>query len=219
MENQLLGLENGFVILFGLTMLYLASTSRIISHIRLLAVQGVLLFLICITGYEKTPLLSIAFIFFETLIVKSLVIPWFLYRVIKKTSLNRDDAANIPHFYCLVISSVILLFGFLMSNWMISYKAVSPLHFGVASAAIIIALWLITIKHKIVSNVIEFIAAENGIFLLSLSVAKEMPILVNLGVLLDVFIAVYILGLFVREIKKEFRDLEVSKLSELKDYE
>ena len=73
--------------------------------------------------------------------------------------------------------------------------------------------------HKIISNVIEFITMENGIFLLSLSVAKEMPMLVNMGVLLDVFIAVYILGLFVNEINKEFNDLEVSHLSDLKDYE
>ena len=98
-------------------------------------------------------------------------------------------------------------------------KMISPLYFGVSAATIIISLWLITIKHKIISNVIEFITMENGIFLLSLSVAKEMPMLVNLGVLLDVFIAVYILGLFVNEINKEFKDLEVSHLSELKDYE
>ena len=91
--------------------------------------------------------------------------------------------------------------------------------FAVSVATIIISLWLITIKHKIISNVIEFITMENGIFLLSLSVAKEMPMLVNLGVLLDVFIAVYILGLFVNEINKEFKDLEVSNLSDLKDYE
>ena len=97
-------------------------------------------------------------------------------------------------------------------------KNISHIYFGIAASAIIISLWLITIKHKIVSNVIEFITMENGVFLLSLSVAKEMPVLVNLGVLLDVFIAVYILGLFVKEIKKEFKDLEVSHLSELKDY-
>jgi hydrogenase-4 component E len=60
---------------------------------------------------------------------------------------------------------------------------------------------------------------ENGIFLLSLSVAKEMPIIVNLGVLLDLFIAVFILGILVREINDEFKDLEISHLSELKDYE
>ncbi len=102
---------------------------------------------------------------------------------------------------------------------MTGMKNIAPLYFGISASVIVISLWLITIKHKIVSNVIEFITMENGIFLLSLSVASEMPVLVNLGVLLDVFIAVYILGLFVREINKEFKDLEVSHLSELKDYE
>lgn len=212
-------MENGFVILFGLTMLYLAATSRIISHIRVLVVQGVLLFLICFLGYKDTPLLNLAFLTVETIVVKSVLIPLFLYRILKKTHAKRDDEANIPHFYCLVISSVILLFGFLTSNYMTTHNPVSALQFGVAISVIVISLWLITIKHKIVSNVIEFIAMENGIFLLSLSVAGEMPILVNLGVLLDVFIAVYILGLFVKEIDKEFKDLEVSHLSGLKDYE
>ena len=213
-------MENGFIILFGLTMLYLAATSRIISHVRILIAQGILLFLICLCGFKHTPLLNLAFLTIETLIVKSIVIPWFLYRILKKTRANRDVAANIPHFYCLVIASVILLGGFLVSNYFISsMKMISPLYFGVSAATIIISLWLITIKHKIISNVIEFITMENGIFLLSLSVAKEMPMLVNLGVLLDVFIAVYILGLFVNEINKEFHDFEVAHLSELKDYE
>lgn len=84
---------------------------------------------------------------------------------------------------------------------------------------IITSLWLITIKHKVLSNVIGFITMENGIFLLSLSVAKEMPIIVNMGVLLDIFIAVFILGMLVKEINNEFDDLEVSQLSDLKDYE
>ena len=211
---------NGFIILFGLTMLYLAATSRIIAHIRLLIVQGVLLFLICCCGMKHMNWLNFAFLTVETLIVKSIVIPWFLYRVLKKTHSNRDVAANIPHFYCLVIASIILMAGFLVSNYYVSsVKLISPMFFGVSVSTIIISLWLITIKHKMISNVIEFITMENGIFLLSLSVAKEMPMLVNIGVLLDVFIAVYILGLFVNVINKEFKDLEVSHLSDLKDYE
>ncbi len=211
---------NGFIILFGLTMLYLAATSRIIAHIRILIAQGVLLFLICCGGFHHMDILNFAFLALETLIFKGVVIPWFLYRVLKKTHSNRDVAANIPHFYCLVIASIILLISILASNYYISsVKLISPMFFGVSVATIIISLWLITIKHKIISNVIEFITMENGIFLLSLSVAKEMPILVNMGVLLDVFIAVYILGLFVNEINKEFNDLEVSHLSDLKDYE
>lgn len=214
-------MENAFIILFGLSMLYLAATSRIISHIRLLIAQGILLFLICCFGHgEHTSFLNKAFLTIETLGVKAIIIPWFLYKVLKKTNSNRDFAPNVPHFYCLVIASVILLAGFLVSNYLFSSaKMISPIYFGVSVATIVISLWLITIKHKIISNVIEFITMENGIFLLSLSVAKEMPILVNLGVLLDVFIAVYILGLFVNVINKEFKDLEVSKLSDLKDYE
>lgn len=201
-------------------MLYLAATSRIIAHIRLLMAQGILLFLICCTGYQNMDWLNFGFLAIETLIFKGVVIPWFLYRVLRKTHSNRDVAANIPHFYSLVISSIILLVAILASNYYISsIKLISPMFFGVSAATIVISLWLITIKHKIISNVIEFIAMENGIFLLSLSVAKEMPILVNMGVLLDVFIAVYILGLFVNEINKEFNDLEVSHLSDLKDYE
>ena len=210
----------GFIILFGLSMLYLASTSRMVSHIRLLIVQGILLFLICFCEMENSSRQNIMFLTTETLIVKSIIIPLFLFKVLKKTGSNRDDAANIPHFYCLFIASVILIASFLLSHYYISsVKLISPIVFGVSISTIVISLWLITIKHNIISNVIEFITMENGIFLLSLSVAKQMPILVNMGVLLDVFIAVYILGLFVNEINKEFRDLEVSHLSDLKDYE
>lgn len=187
---------NAFIILFGLTMLYISTTSRIISHIRLLIIQGVLLFLICCSGMKDMNILNIAFLVVETLVVKSIVIPAFLYKVSKKTHSDRDAAANIPHFYCLVVSTVVLLVCMLLSQYYVSsIKLISHLFFGVSVATIIISLWLITIKHKIISNIIEFITMENGIFLLSLSVAKEMPILVNLGVLLDVFIAVYILGL------------------------
>lgn len=211
---------NGFIVLFGLSMLYLSATSRIVSHIKLLIIQGILLFLICIGQMENSNPFNIAFLTTETLLVKSIIIPWFLFKVLKKTRSNRDEAANIPHFYCLFVASVILILSFLLSHYYISsMKGISSIVFGVSVSTIIISLWLITIKHKIISNVIEFITMENGIFLLSLSVGKEMPILVNMGVLLDVFIAVYILGLFVNEINKEFNDLEVSHLSDLKDYE
>ena len=212
-------MEKGFIILFGLTMLYLATTSRMVSHIRLLIAQGVLLFLVCCTNFAHHDILNFVFLTVETLIVKSIVIPAFLFRVLKKTNSNRDYAPNVPHFYCLVIASVILLGSFMASNyWITPIKMISPIYFAVSVATIIISLWLITIKHHIISNVIGFITMENGIFLLSLSVAKEMPILVNMGVLLDVFIAVYILGLFVNVINKEFKDLEISHLSDLKDY-
>ena len=232
-------MENIFIILLGLSMIYIASTSRLAAHVNMLIAQGWLLFFICLTGFAKEPwfdltifanretlvanlshIWGLIFVIFETLIIKTYVIPWFLNKVVKKTHAHRDTDANIPHFYCLVISSIILFAGFLTANITSpDFKLVDPMYFGVSLAIIITSLWLITIKHTVLSNVIGFITMENGIFLLSLSVAKEMPIIVNLGVLLDLFIAVFILGMLVREINDEFHDMEVSQLSDLKDYE
>ncbi len=232
-------MENIFIILLGLSMIYIASTSRLAAHINMLAAQGWLLFFVCLSGFIKEPwfewsiftnphtfsinlahVIGLLFVIVETLIVKAFVIPWFLKKVLKKTNSHRDTDAHIPHFYCLVISSIILFAGFLAANINTpAFMLVSPMYFGVSIAIIITSLWLITIKHKVLSNVIGFITMENGIFLLSLSVAKEMPVIINLGVLLDIFIAVFILGMLVREINNEFEDLEVSHLSGLKDYE
>ena len=233
-------MENIFIILLGLSMIYIASTSRLSAHVNMLIAQGWLLFFVCLSGFAKEPWFELSmftskeafmsniphfwgllFVIFETLIIKAYVIPWFLKKIIKKTQAHRDTDANIPHFYCLVISSVILFAGFLTANIaMPEFKSIHPMYFGVSLSIIITSLWLITIKHKVLSNVIGFITMENGIFLLSLSVAKEMPVIVNLGVLLDLFIAVFILGILIREIDTEFQhDMEVSHLSELKDYE
>ncbi len=232
-------MENIFIILLGLSMIYIASTSRLIAHVNMLVAQGWLLFFVCLAGFAKEPWFDLAifsskeafisnlphiwgllFVIFETLVIKAFVITWFLKKVVKKTHAHRDTDANIPHFYCLVISSFILFAGFMVANIAIpEFKIINPMYFGTSLAIIITSLWLITIKHKVLSNVIGFITMENGIFLLSLAVAKEMPVIVNLGVLLDLFIAVFILGILIREIDHEFHDLEVSHLSDLKDYE
>ena len=232
-------MENIFIILLGLSMIYIASTSRLKAHVNMLIAQGWLLFFICLSNFAKEPwfgwttftnkeafvanlphIWGLVFVVFETLLIKAYVIPWFLKKVVQKTHAHRDTDANIPHFYCLVISSVILFAGFLTANITLpEFQVIHSMYFGISLAIIITSLWLITIKHKVLSNVIGFITMENGIFLLSLSIAKEMPIIVNLGVLLDLFIAVFILGMLIREIDHEFHDMEVSQLSDLKDYE
>lgn len=213
-------MENVFIILFGFTMLYIAATSRLSAHVNVLVMQGMLLFLICVFGMNEFSLLNFLFIATETLIIKSIVIPAFLGGLIKRTKEYRDTEANIHHFYSLFMATVILFGGFLFSNLDLpSIKLINPLYLGVSISVIIISLMLITIKHKVISNVIDFITMENGIFLLSLSVAKEMPMMVSLGVLLDLFIAVFILGLLVKHINTKFGDMEVSHLSDLKDCE
>ena len=70
-------MENGYIILFGLTMLYLSTTSRLKAHVNVLIVQGMLLFLICSLNFVHMPLGTILFLIFETLVVKAILIQCF----------------------------------------------------------------------------------------------------------------------------------------------
>lgn len=211
---------NILIVLFGLTMLYMAATSRINAHIKMLSFQGLILFLILFFGEDKTHIVSFIFLSVETLLVKSIVIPLFLNEVLKKNETFRDNEPHIPNFYSLVIASFMLFAGFIISNMHgQSFQNITTLYFGVSISTILISLFFITTKKKILTHVIGYIMLENGIFLLSLSVSKEMPMIVNIGVLLDVFIAVFILGLLVNRINDVFEELNVCKLCNLKDQE
>jgi hydrogenase-4 component E len=158
------------------------------------------------------------FLILETFIVKAALVPTFLKHVAIKNNIKRDSDPRFPHFYTLVISSFIFLGGLLISNINSEYlKNVSTIYFGIAISTIIISFFFMTIKKKLISHVIGFAMLENGIFLLSFSVAKEMPVIVSLGVLLDVFIAIFTLGLLVGKLEQGFHNPEVSQLCNLKD--
>lgn len=205
-------MQDSLIVLFGLTMLGMSASNRLKTHIRILSLQGILLFLICFFGV-KTSLFNFIFILIETLLVKALVIPLFLEKILKKNKTYLEDNAYIPNFYSLVIASLILFTGFIISNIDSPvFKSINTLYFGISISTIIISLFLITTAKKILTCVVGYMVMENGIFLLSLSVVKEMPIIISMGVLLDLFIAIFILGLLINKINEVFH-----KETDLKD--
>jgi len=206
------------IVLFGLTMLYMAATSRIKAHIKMLSVQGLILFLILLLDEEKSNFINLAFLSVETILIKAILIPMFLTQILNKNKVFRDTEPYIPNLYSLVIASIVLFAGFIISNLHGNgFEDLTTLYFGVSISTILIGLFIITTRKKILTHVIGYIMMENGIFLLSLSVAKEMPIVVNLGVLLDLFIVVFILGLLVNKINNVFEELDACELCNLKD--
>lgn len=211
-------MTNTLIILFGLICLIMSAAGRMKTLINLLAIQGIILFLIVFFSHEDRYNLDFLFLVFETLIVKTFLIPIFLRKILRDNSIFRDTEPYIPNFYSLVISSVLLFAGFAVSSLNIEYLGnITPLFFGVSISTIFISLFFITTKKKLLTHVVGFVMLENGIFLLSLSIAKEMPVIVNLGVLLDIFIAIFILGLLIGKIKTIFQDVDCCKLCNLKD--
>ena len=206
------------IVLFGVTMLYVAATSRIEGYIRVLALQGVLLFLLVMTDWPHLQLLNLLFLAVETLGFKTVIIPWFLLRVVRRNGISRELEPYIPNFYSVVIASLIFAFGFFLAYWSLDFAAdIKPLYFGVSVSTMMTGLLVITTRKMLVTHVAGFMMLENGIFLLSLAMAREMPLLVNLGVLLDIFMGIFLLGLFATKIKSTFAEDKIDALTDLRD--
>jgi hydrogenase-4 component E len=207
-----------FIILFGVTMLYVSATSRLEAYIKVLSVQGIILFLIVLFDFSHMHKLNAVFLTIETLGFKAILIPWFLIVVVRRNGIFREVEPYISNFNSIVIASLIFSFGFFLSYWSNRMgQDIKPLYFGISVSTMITGLFLVMSRKKIITHVMGYMMLENGIFLLSLSVAKEMPLIVNLGVLLDVFVGIFLLGLFVNRVQSVFDEMHIDALSELKD--
>ena len=87
----------------------------------------------------------------------------------------------------------------------------------VALSTLFTGLYIIVTENKIITHVMGYLVIENGVFILSLAVGNEMPMLVNLGILLDIFASVFLLGIFVNRIGDVLKDVDVDQLKNLKD--
>jgi len=206
------------IILLGISMLYVFAVSRIEAYVKTLSFQGLLLFLLVILDIKNISWLNIAFLSIETLLVKAVAIPLFLLIIIRKNEISREVEPYISQFYSLLIAMGIFIFGFAATFWSVRVGGeIKPLYFGISIVIIVSSLFLIINRKKIITHILSYMMLENGIFLLSLSVANEMPMLVNVGVLLDLFVGVYLFTIFFNKIEEMYDGSHIDILTELKD--
>ena len=206
------------IILFGTTVLYIFAASRIEAFIKTLALQGLLLFLLVVIDLGEINFLNIAFLCLETLVVKTVVIPLLLLRAIRRHEIGREVGANRPRFFSLLGAAGIFLFGLITAFWAARTGTIArPLYFGMSISVIIASLFLVLNRKRIITHILCYITLENGIFLLSLAVANEMPMLINIGLLLDLFVGVYLLVIFHDLIQSVYDAGRIDALTRLKD--
>jgi hydrogenase-4 component E len=205
-------------VILGTTMLYVYATSRIEGYLKILALQGLLLFFIVLLDFANRSLFETIFLGAEALVVKAVAIPAILFNLVRKNEIRREIEPSLPQFFSLILASLVFVFGFVISFWARHLAAgIEPLAFGVSISIIVSGLLLVMSRKKIVTHILGYILMENGIFLLSLSIANEMPFIVNLGVLLDVFVAVYLFVMFSNRIQRAYDEDHIDALQNLKD--
>lgn len=205
-----------FLILFTMTLLYLSIANRLLTYIRILVLQGFLLFAITFFELKQINLANLIFILLETIIFKAVAVPIFLNYIIRRNKITRIAEPFIPNFISLLIVTLIIIL-----NFVLAYSAkeffVSKLFFVTALSTLFVGLYLIITRRKIITHVMGYIVMENGVFVLSIAIGNEMPMLVNLGIMLDIFASVLILGIFFNKIGDVIKDPDVGLLRNLKD--
>ena len=202
-------------ILYVLTLIYLSIADRFRNHTTILALQGLLLFGIAMARLHEFHPVEMSFIIAETLIFKAIVIPAILMRVIRLTKINRIHSSS-SQFGALVMSIVALVASCTITYYMADQRT-DMIFFGVALYALLSGLILIVMRKRIFAHLIGFLVIENGVFLFSMAIGVELPMLINLAIMLDILISILILGMFLRRMDDEIHTDETDALTSIKD--
>ena len=211
-----------FVNLLGALLLMLAfamiSQRRILSLIHLFTAQGVTLALAtAVVGYvtEQHHLYISAGL---TLLLKVLLIPWLLHRVIDRLGIRWDveTLLNIPTIMLIGIGVVIFAFNLALPISALSSKLASGT-LGIALACVLLSFLMMITRAKAVPQVIGFLSMENGLFFAATAATYGMPMVVEFGIAFDVLVGMFILGVFMFQIREQFDSLDIRHLEKLKE--
>jgi len=207
---------NILLVIFAISLLYIGIANRLSTCINILALQGILLFGVSFIELIQINTINLIFILFETIVFKTIAIPIFLKNVIKKNNIVREAEPFLTDFMSIVIITSIIFGSFILSN-VIDVVHLRKMFFIVALSALFTGLFIIISRKKVVTHIMGYLVIENGVFILSLSAGNKMPMLVNTGITLDIFVSILVLGVFVNRIGNTFEEMNVDNLTNLKD--
>jgi hydrogenase-4 component E len=189
----------------------------LIMAIRLYSFQSLLLGILGATmavSESRPELLVTAAI---TVVLKALLIPWFLMRLIDRIGIHREiePFLNVP-------ASLLVCLGLTVVGYRVStgfpetVRTASHHLIGVALSMLLIGLFLMVTRKKAITQILALLTVENAVFVVAVGVTPGMPLIVELGIAFDVIVAVLVLGILVHRIVDRFESMDVSRLSRLK---
>ncbi len=215
LHAQLINLCAALLLLLAFAML---TQRRILSLVNLFAAQGLVLVLstlvVAYSTHQNHLYLSSAI----TFALKVVLLPWSLHWLIRKLNVRWDveTLINIPA--TMLIGIVLVIFAFNLAAPISQFAGtVTKSTLGIAIACILLAFLMMITRRKAISQVIGFLAMENGLFFAATSATYGMPMVVELGILFDVLVGMLIFGVFFFQIRETFESLDIHHLERLKE--
>jgi len=215
LSSQLINLAAATMLLLSFAML---SQRRVLSLVNLFVAQGLTLagstlVVAYTTGHHE---LYVSAVF--TLLIKVGVLPIVLHRLIRRLSLQWDTEplVNIPVTLLIGLALVIFAFGLAQPISQLA-STITRSTLGIAIAVVMLAFLMMITRRKALTQVVGFLAMENGLFFAATSATYGMPMVVELGILLDVLVATFVFGIFFFQIREQFDSLDLHHLEALKE--
>jgi hydrogenase-4 component E len=212
---QLINLFAAVLLLLAFAML---AQRRVVTLIDLFAAQGLTLALsTAVVAYTTSqPHLYQSTVL--TLLLKVLLLPWLLHRLVRRLDVRWEfeGLINIPT--TMLIGIVLVVFSFNLALPISQLAStVTRATLGIAMASVMLSFLMMITRRKAIPQVIGFLSMENGLFFAATSATYGMPMVVELGVALDVLIGMVILGVFFFQIREQFDSLDLKHFEKLKD--
>jgi hydrogenase-4 component E len=213
--GQLINLLGAVLLMLAFAML---SQRRVLSLVHLFTMQGaVLVVATAVVGYatNQSHLFVSAAL---TLVLKVVLIPIMLHRVIQRLEVRWDTEPliNIPT--TMLIGILLVIFAFNLGLPIARFSStIARGTLGIALACVLLSFMMMITRTKAIPQVVGFLSMENGLFFAATSATYGMPMVVELGIALDVLIGVLILGVFMFQIREQFDSLDIRHLERLKE--
>ncbi len=212
--SQLSTLGSSIVLLFGIILLWRKSLHAYIDAFRWQSVVLSVMLLITGTFSNDHELYAVALFLF---ILKAVVIPHYLERMEKRFGDHRELQPYVNVASSLILSGMLVLLAYVITRPLVLISDL-PTRSGIplAMGLIFVGLFVLVTRKKAISQIVGFLVMENGIALLALLGTYGTPIIVELGVFLDVLLGFLVMQVFVYHIQTTFESIEVDQMNELK---
>lgn len=207
------------VLVFTLvTNLAILGSSRLSNLIRLSAAQGTAISLVTILAHYNSLNPETWVIAGLNFTIMAILAPWMLRRAVREAQVEEGLVPYLGYVPSLALGLVIFAFSFWLFSGVaaVSYSPLPQL-LPFALTSVLCGLVLIAFRRRAISQVIGYLVLANGVTLFGIGLASEQPLLVEMGILLDAFFAVLVMGIAIYNINQEFDSIDVSKLDSLKD--
>jgi hydrogenase-4 component E len=217
LDLQLLNSCASLLLLLSFSML---AQRRVVNLVNLLALQGALLCFATVLVALRTGQAHLFVSAALTLALKVIGLPLLLHRLIRRLGVYWDAEPVINPSGTMLIGLLVVVFSFGLAQPLTAFASTATRStLGIAIAVILLAFLAMITRRKAMSQVVAFLSMENGLFFGAMSATYGMPMVVELGVALDVLVAMLVLGVFFFQIREQFDSLDLHHLESLKESE